>query len=212
MIIKNFKNLKGKQLLAYSIVFFVTIFILRGLADFSIESVARLSGRMATFTVPISEFEKVALVEKIPMNESEEGKLISTDSDPQLLLTQDIKASRISFKAEFSVHPGEITMYYTTKDGQGFASTKRYWFFPSQKDVDLYETSFSLKNIKSLRLDPTTEAGNEIKISEVTFNSPKSFLAFFAVGYSEIFHLLVHSSILASLLALVQEIVIKKSK
>lgn len=202
----GFKKLKGRQLLVCSVAFFVAIFFLRSFITFSIEGIARLTGKMETVVLSVEDFENVSLVG------GENGKVLSTDADPQLILTRDMKVARISFKMETTIHPGEVIMYYATKEGQGFSPLKRNWFFLSTSGEDKYETSFRLKNIKALRIDPTTVAGNEMKISEIIFNEPKSVFQYFKVEFIDVFKLIVYSCILASVMMLVQEIVVKNSK
>ncbi|MEG1049066.1 MAG: hypothetical protein RSE24_00840, partial [Oscillospiraceae bacterium] len=74
-----------------------------------------------------------------------------------------------------------------------------------------YEISFGAKKMKSIRIDPTTTAGNNMKITEITINAPKTLGSFFAVGYGDIFNLLVYSGIIAACLGFVKEMVIKKT-
>ena len=62
-----------------------------------------------------------------------------------------------------------------------------------------------LKNLASIRIDPTTIAGNSMEIESIVLNSPKSFIEFFAVDFKNIFNLLVYSAIIATVITLINE-------
>ncbi|MEG1801065.1 MAG: hypothetical protein RR273_03725 [Oscillospiraceae bacterium] len=193
------------QLVAYSGVLLTVVFLINGLWGFAQESFLKSSGKLETVTLTVEDFEQVAL------QSTQDGGLVSTDGDCQLLLKREMLMSGVAFTAEYSVHPGEVTMYYTTKEGQGFSATKRYRFFPVSGQENRYEISFGAKKMKSIRIDPTTTAGNNMKITEITINAPKTLGSFFAVGYGDIFNLLVYSGIIAACLGFVKEMVIKKT-
>ncbi|MEG0091784.1 MAG: hypothetical protein RSA20_08180 [Oscillospiraceae bacterium] len=193
------------QLVGVSGAFLIAVFLAVGLWNFGRESVAHFTGGLTTLALTAEDFEQIAL------SKTEDGKLVSTDTDCQLLFSPQQKMSNVSFTAKYSVHPGEVTMYYTTKEGQGFSATKRYRFFKEPGEENRYSVSFGVKKIQDIRIDPTTAAGNEMEISEIVINAPKTLGSFFAVGYGDIFNLLVYSGIIAACLGFVKEMVIKKT-
>jgi hypothetical protein len=116
-----------------------------------------------------------------------------------------MKVSRITLNSTFTVAPGEMVVYYSEKDGQGYSANKRYWFYPDASGDNSYTVSMPIKNLKSVRIDPTTIAGNAMEIESIVFNNPKSFVEFFKIDFKNIFNLLVYSAIMATVITLVKE-------
>ena len=128
-----------------------------------------------------------------------------------MILVQDMKVCRITIDGTYKTAAGEILVYYTQKEGQGFAPTKRYWFYADENSTSTYTAEMPLMNLKSVRIDPTTFAGNTMEINSVTFNRPKAFMQFFSLDAGNIFSLIVYSCLGAAVITLLKEIFSKEN-
>ena len=196
---RKLKNLSGTKLIVFCAVFLTVIWSGKNLFAFGYETFARSTGKMETVTLSADDFQLIGVVK------TDEGKYITTDGDPQLVLEQQMKISRITINSTFSVAPGEMVVYYAEKPGQPYSAAKRYWFYTDAASGNGYTASMPIKNLASIRIDPTTVAGNSMEIESIVLNSPKSFIEFFAVDFRTVFNLLVYSAIIATVITLIKE-------
>lgn len=196
---KKLKQLSGAKLILACAVVLCLVWLGKNLLGFGYEAVSRANGSMETFTLYADDFELIGIVK------NEDGSYKSTDWDPQMVLVRDMKVARITIDGTFSISPGEMLAYYTQKEGQGFAAEKRYWFYADEGSDTAYTASMPLKNLKSVRIDPTTFAGNTMEINSITFNAPKSFVQYFAVDASHIFKLMVYSCLIGAAITMIKE-------
>ena len=197
-MIKKLKNLSGARLIALCAVLLCVLWLGKNLFAFGAETAARASGKMQTVTLSAEDFFLSGIAKT-------DSGYITTDGDPQLILEGDMKISRITLNCTFSVTPGEMVVYYSEKDGQGYSSAKRYWFYADSENLDSYTASIPMKNLKSIRIDPTTVAGNTMTIDSIVLNSPKAIGEYFAISFKTVFNLLVYSCLLATVITLVRE-------
>ncbi|MBP1550845.1 MAG: hypothetical protein J6C04_01050 [Oscillospiraceae bacterium] len=198
-MIGKIKNLSGAKLIAFCAAVLCVLWLGKNAVAFGAETAARAGGKMETVTLSADDFELIGIVK------AENGSYVTTDSDPQLVLNGDMKISRITLNCTFSVSPGEMVVYYSEKDGQGYSATKRYWFYPDSTNLSSYTAQMPMKNYKSIRIDPTTIAGNTMAIDSIVLNSPKSIGEHFAVSFKNIFNLLVYSCLIAAVITIVKE-------
>lgn len=165
------------------------------------EQILRLSGRMETVTLTAEDFVLSGIVP------AENGGYISTDGDPQMILESQMYISGISLNSTFSVKPGEMLVYYTQKEGQGFSAAKRYWFYADENSQTSYTADFgTVKKMKSIRIDPTTFAANNMSLESVTINPPKSILSFYKISFADIFKWGCFSALISGGILLLREI------
>lgn len=191
---KKIKNLSAIQLIALCMATISVLWICKNTVYFVMEKTGA-----KTEVLSADDFELVGIIK------DENGNYVSTDSDPQLILKKDMKIARVSIVGEFSVNPGEMVVYYTQKEGQGFAPHKRYWIY-KESDSNTYTASMPLKKLKSLRIDPTTFAGNTMQIKEIVLNKPKAFIEYFKPTFSDIFNLIVFSCVISSIICLLKDL------
>lgn len=201
---EKFKSASAKVLISFSAIFLIFIFILNGAFNFAAEAIAKSNGSLKTFTMQYDEFRLESL------RYDSEGNLASSDTDPQLILEEKMKLTRIKFYMESTIYPGEMVMYYTVKEGQGFSERKRVWAKPIQGQDNWYEIDLPMKTVLSIRIDPTIYAGNRLYFGDFIFNEEKSFADYFKVSYGDVFNLMLYTGILSSILRFIQEILTKK--
>ncbi len=193
-MIKKIKNLSAIQLIALCMAVISVFWILKNGISFAME---KSSAEIQVLSA--DDFELVGIIK------NENGEYISTDGDPQLILTKEMKVARISIVGQFSVTPGEMLVYYTQKDGQGFAPHKRYWFYKEDQS-NVYTASMPLKKLKSIRIDPTTFAGNTMTIEQIIINKPKNIIEYFKPTVRDIFNLIIYSCIISSIVYLLKDL------
>ncbi len=201
-IVNKFKNLSFIKIILLSFSLVISTFILLTLFIFGLESYYRMTGKLETLVLEMTDFEYIAIVRS--------GEhLITSDADPQLLRTDDIYITNITLDIEYSLYPGEVTLYYTTNEGEGFSSKNRAWF--TKTDETIYKTDFFFPvKTNSIRIDPTDLAGNIIETNSIIINEEKSFFEYFKITPSRIYYLFLYSFLLSSIFGLAVEILNKK--
>ncbi len=208
-MINKFKNLSSLKIIVFSIIFFVLLFLFNCTFRLSIESYHRyISKELNTITLSADDVVKNSIKEH-------EGQLLSSDDDPQFIINfmdivgeEKVLVSDISINITYSTYPGEITLYYAQNEAFGFSNHNREWFSPIGQDVYTVQLSF-LKNIYTLRIDPTMYAGNYMNLESIVLNSPKSILDYYNISASNIYQLLIFSLFLSAFLKLLQEALIE---
>lgn len=196
---KKLKNLNGIKLIAFCAAVLCVLWLGKNAAAVGYESFLRSTGKMETVTYTADDFELIGIVK------TEDGQYLTTDGDPQLVMDIDMPVVRISMECTFSVSPGEMLVYYSEADGRVYSAGKRYWFYADSADKTLYTAQMPVKNLKSVRIDPTTVAANVMTIESITFNAPKAAGEFFKVEFKNIFNLMVYSALMATVVTLIKE-------
>lgn len=197
------KKVTSRQIIAFSALFLTALFFLRGFWSYAAENIARSNETLVQSRMTAADFQQFSL-------KADGDMLIATDSDPQLIWQADQKITNIKFYMETSLYPGEIVVYYTTKDGEGFSENKRLWAQPVNGEDNWYTVEIGLKNVRSLRIDPTMYAGNQMKFGAFIINEEKTLSDYIAPDVRRIFNLLLYTGIISSVLRFVQEIFTKK--
>lgn len=202
-ICKNMAKFSDKNIILSCFVFFFLLFLMGDFITFAAETIAFKTGKLVTQEIKVEDMEWVSMEQK--------GEyIVATDGDPQFILQPKTLVARIDFTVKYSVNPGEILLYYSSKEGQGFSDRKRFWARPVENFDNCYRVDMGIKRVNSLRLDPTMAAGNHMKMEKIIINSPKSFVDYFSINSGDFFDVTVFSLILASFLKLVKEFVTKK--
>ena len=194
---KKLLKLQGLKLIAFCMAVIICLWFAKCLFFFGAEKVAASTGNMKTIVLSADDFELIGI------NKLDDGVYISTDHDCQMLYNCDTMVSRITINSNFAVDPGEVIVYYTQKEGQGFHPDKRYWFYPDNEGI--YTANIPLRKIFGVRIDPTIMAANTMTIDSIVFNAPKSFGQFFAVNGADIFRLFLYSTLVSAVITLLRE-------
>lgn len=197
------KKIASWQIIAFSALFLVVLFLMRGFWDYAAENISRSNETLVQSRMTVSDFQQMSM-------KADGDLLTSTDSDPQLIWQADQKITNIKFYMETSLYPGEIVVYYTTKDGEGFSENKRLWAQPVDGEDNWYIVEMGLKNVRSLRIDPTMYAGNQMKFGTFIINEERTLSDYIAPDARRIFNLLLYTVIISSVLKFVQEFFTKK--
>ncbi len=198
-MIEKIKNLTPIKIIVFSFSLVLSVFLISTLFIFLFESFLRLTGKLETIVLYKDDFELVSIVEK-------ENGLVSSDADPQLIIEKDMYITSVTLDIEYSLYPGEVTLYYTTKDGQGFSSDNRSWFTKTQDTIYFSDLFFAV-NTKSIRIDPTDSAANFMNIKSITINKEKSFIEYFSISPTRIYHFILYSLLLASVTMFSKEVI-----
>ena len=201
-MVDKIKNVSSKAIIAFTAIMLVAVFITKGLLGYVAETTAFKNGSLETYTITATDFEWNGIREK-------NGRIITTDNDPQMTLEKSQKFTALKFYMDASIHPGEMVVYYTEPGDAGFSVQKRLWIVPDD-EIGWYKVETSLKNVTALRVDPTMYAGNVLVFGEFIFNQEKPIGAYFAVSYGDVFNLLIYTGIISSILKFLQEIIKKE--
>lgn len=197
------KKIASWQIIAFSAFFLVALFLLCGFWGYAAENISRSNETLVQSRMTVSDFQQISM-------KADGDRLISTDSDPQLIWQADQKITNIKFYMEPSLYPGEIVVYYTTKDGEGFSENKRLWAHPVDGENNWYVAELGLKDVRGLRIDPTMYAGNHMTFGTFVINEERTLSDYIAPDARRIFNLLLYTGIISSVLKFVQEIFTKK--
>ncbi len=161
----------------YCLVFLLVyrlLFNVRG--DFVSEKMLAGNGSLAPQQLTISDFTTHSMVRR-------DGSFIATDGDPQLHYVVDGDFYGMKFYMTSSMPTGEIPVYYTTAEGQDFSESRHTWAVPVKGEDGRYIIRTDLQRVHTLRIDPTTVAGNQLTFGDFTLNPEKTFAEYFPVNY-----------------------------
>jgi hypothetical protein len=201
-MLDKIKKISSFHIILFTAIMMIALFAARGVAYFAIESSAVKNGSLENYTLSAEDFVWNGIADK-------DGVIITTDNDPQLLLEGQQAFTSLEFYMESSLYPGEMVIYYTEPGDAGFSQRKRLWITPSDQQ-NWYVVETGMKNITSLRIDPTMYAGNILDFGEFIFNEEKAFSDYFAVSYGDFFNLIVYAGIISSVLKFLQEMLKKE--
>lgn len=205
-MIDRFKKMSGRAIVCFSALFLIAVFLIGCTFSLVYESALRKRGKLTQTVYTFSDFEAYSF------KDGENGAVITTDNDPQMILSGERYLTNIKFYMDYTVFPGEITLYYTQKQGQGFSERKRVWAKPVRGEDGYYEFDLPAKKVLSVRIDPTMYAGNELSFGDFVFNGEKSAADYYRVDYTHLYLLIVYTVILSSCIRFVQELFIKFTK
>lgn len=138
-------------------------FVLHGCFCFAYE---RLQGetRLPLASATMEELELVTEGEHA-------GSYQSLGGDPRMVFDNlDTGIRRVVLVGRFNQEPGEMDLYYTKKEGQGFSPKKRVWARPIPGG---YEYLLPPGRYHSLRLDAGASEQNLLTAGELLLNPPQ---------------------------------------
>lgn len=197
-MLDKIKKISSFHIILFTAIMLIALFAARGVAYFIIESSAVKNGSLKSYTLSAEDFVWNGVRNK-------DGVIITTDNDPQLLLEGVQKFTSVEFYMESSLYPGEMVVYYTEPGDAGFSQRKRLWITPSDQQ-NCYVVETAMKDVTSLRIDPTMYAGNVLTFGDFVFNTEKSIGDYFAVSYGDVYNLIIYTGIISSVLKFLQEI------
>ena len=201
-MVDKIKRISSRNIILFTALALVASFVISGLYGFVTEAVARKNGSLVYSVLIEEDFVRNGI-------EYKEGHLVTTDNDPQLLLETNQKFTSLKFYMESSIYPGEMVVYYTEPGDTGFSVQKRLWIVPAEQR-GWYIVETGMKNITSLRVDPTIYAGNVLRFGDFEFNREKTVGEYFEISYGDVFNLIVYTGIISSVLKFLLEIVKKE--
>lgn len=97
--------------------------------------------------------------------------LVTTDDDAYLVWTVDSLVSGLRMRIRSSQPIRDPALYYTTEEGQEYASDKTFDLVESIPEQGIYVFALpGATKVHQLRLDPTSSAGAFVELEEVTMN------------------------------------------
>ncbi len=136
-------------------------------------------------------------------NYSENNAAISTSHDPQLLInnindtgTQIVRD--IKLDVEYGVLPGEVVLYYASF-GQPFSDDNKTWGKQQNDGSYMFYIPRNVQ-IQSIRIDPTNQISNTIKLNSVSFNTRLNLSQYFMPTNEQLFNFLLYPGIAAAFL------------
>lgn len=199
-MVDKLKKISSRRIIAGTAMALVALFVFSGLFSFVTETAARKNGSLSTQTMHAQDFAWSGIAVK-------DGVVITTDNDPQMIAEYTGKITSIKMYMESSVHPGEMTVYYTQPGDRAFSVHKRLWLAPVRGQPGWFMVETPVKNITSLRIDPTMYAGNVLTFGDIVINSEKTFGEYFSVSYGDFFNLFLYTGVVSSVLKFLQEMI-----
>lgn len=203
-MLEKIKNLKTRQIISVTAISLIMIFLLNGIYNFISETVSRKNGTLEEKVLTVEDFTQYS------MKQTEDGKLVSTDNDPQFINENIGKITSVKFYMETSMFPGEITLYYTEDGDSAFSERKRVWATPVQGEENWYFIDLRMKSVKSIRIDPTMYGGNIMSFGDFIFNQQTDFMNYFSISYGTVFDFIVYTGLISSIVKFIVEILNKK--
>lgn len=140
------------------------------------DNVRRANGTVAEQVLGFADFE----MENLALVEDHEEWLVSTNTDPQLVYRPAgaLHVGRVEFTARaLNVPPGEMTLYYTTREDESFTDAHRLW--ARRLPGGSWVFDLGGKRITALRLDPDTAGGVIWEVDGIVLNARKPTLSWF---------------------------------
>ncbi len=204
-MVKKIEKIRSWQIILFSALLLVALFVGTGLVRWSADASARKDGSMQEFTTECVRFQMMGF-EYI----GDGYKYVVTNHDPQMLSETPQAFTSLKFYMESSMHPGEVVMYYSTEKAPGYSEHRRLWANSVDGEPNWYLIETPVKNVTALRLDPTMYIGNELVFGDFIFNREKSFGDFFEITSGRVYELIVYTAVISSCLRWLQEFITKK--
>lgn len=198
---KKTKKITSKKIIGFTAIVLIILFFVNGMMKFITESVARKNGSLIEKRLTVEDFSCDG------MKQLEDGKWQATDNDPKMIIEEKQKITSIYFYMKSSMFPGEMTMYYTQEGDAGFSERKRIWATPVQGEENWYCIDMNMKNVTSIRIDPTMYRGNIMEFGDFIFNEETSFVDYFDISYGTVFNFIVYTGLISSVLKFLVEII-----
>lgn len=201
-MVDKIKRISSRSIITVTALVLVSLFVLTGLVSFARETIAHNNGSLYQYTVDSTDLTWSGI-------EYRNGHLMTTDNDPQMIFEKQQKFTSLRFYMEASIYPGEMVVYYTEPGDAGFSAQKRLWITPTD-ETGWYYVETTMKNVTSLRVDPTMYRGNIVTFGDFIFNEDKTFADYFEITPNHIFNLVVYTGIISSVLKFLQEMLKKE--
>lgn len=173
------------------------------------DTAAKMSGRLAPFSLQTAECELVnAVLETDGEPGAAGGERIRTlTDDPQLIWRNpDGRTLRtLRFSARYADSPREMCLYYTSAPEEPFSQDKRVFAVQSD-DGESYLYTMPQGRIAALRLDPCSNRDNEIAVSGIQCNESASLASYFAPGWFGAFRMALWPGLAAAALELIRQL------
>lgn len=126
-------------------------------------------------TMPTPKQLTAADFEWYSLAEGENGSLVSTDGDPQMILRAgDIRTLSYTLIEGGS---GSVCAYYNTQQGQDFSNRRRLW--PKYGVTDRAFYVLPRTGAAELRLDITSKPGETLRFESITLNARPAWQSYF---------------------------------
>ncbi|MEG1863059.1 MAG: hypothetical protein RR198_05575 [Oscillospiraceae bacterium] len=173
---------------------------INGLMGFCFGTYLEKTGKMPNITYTKEELQ----LDGVKPNDFFENGLISTDSDPKIIINFDreIYVSNVQMDIEYSMLPGEIVSYYS-KGERGFSERRRVM----GQFLNGAQATFEYGIIKcdALRIDPTMFGGNAMNLSKITINTHRTFGDYFKIYFSDLFRFSILSTMAVSFILIIKQ-------
>ncbi len=206
-MIKKLLSLSTAVIFTVSVLLATTITTAGGVKDYLAEKSARNSGELVKTILTEEDFQKESMRSRAP----EEGWK-ATDTDPQLILDSQMKTTGIEFYMEYIMYPGEMLVYYTTPRDTAYSNSKMVVISPVEGKDGWFGATLPLTEISSLRIDPTSVAGNHLIFGDFVINPDKTLADYIAPDAYTVLSTAVYSLVLFAIFSFVKDFFTKERK
>ena len=200
-----------KKLLAGLYILFIMCFVLYNCINLIKDKKHISDGLLTEITLEKNDFSTDGIVDRETWQDYTDP-FVSQSPDPQLFYDANLLVNNVSFSLRSNILLGDTVIYYKEHGDAEYSNEKR--LLPTYTDPlnGYYEFSFNTKEITSLRIDPTTQAGCIMEITDIKINTPKQTLSYFTVDAQTVLLLAITPFILFCFVTEFSDIYIKKER
>lgn len=201
------KKASAKWLLVILYILAIAVYLLICFAHWNTMNGAFSSGNITTQTLQLEDFTQVNI---LPVENDKQG-FVSTNSDPQLIYSQEepFLVDRMTFSASSQKPGGEIVLYYAEDDTyltQDFDEKNKVW--AKQLSDGTWYFDLNGKKVQALRLDPDTAGGVVWQVNDIQLNVQKSMQEYFMPSWIDIFSIVFIPLLLCAIILYTRQIVL----
>ena len=206
-MIKKLASLSTATLLCIAVL--VTALISMGMntKDYLAEKTARRNGTLTEITLTGEDFQKEGM-----RWQNEGWGWSASDGDPQMILQQSMVLTGVEFYMEYTIYPGEILMYYTTVNQPQYTNANMAVMSPIEGRDGWFGAYIPATEITSVRIDPTTIAGNFMSYGDFVVNPQRTLTDYLMPSSHDLVFMAVYSLALFAVLSFVKDFFTKYGK
>ena len=206
-MIKKLLSMSTLAVFVLSVLLVTLVTTAGGAKDYMAEKSARNNGELVEIVLTEEDFQKESMRSRAP-----EKGWKATDGDPQLILNSQMKISYIEFYMEYIMYPGEMLVYYTTPEDTVYSNSKMVVVSPMEGKDGWFCASLPLTEISSLRIDPTSMAGNHLIFGDFVINPEKTLADYIAPDAYTVLSTAIYSLVLFAIFSFVKDFFTKEGK
>lgn len=206
-MIKKLLSLSTSAIFAIAVLLTVALTTLSGAKEYMAVKSARDNGQLTEVVLTDKDFRLESMRSRAP----QEGWK-ATDGDPQLIYSSQMLFTSLEFYMEYSVYPGEMLLYYSTRQDGVYSNDKMAVITPIKGKEGWFGVSIPMTEISSIRIDPTVTAGNHMVFGDFVINSQTQLADYMAFDGYTMLSVIIYSLVLFAIFSFIKDFFTKFSK